>query len=327
MFIGIAWACSPTPHNSIQWGIMDRYDLCLAWNWEHDTGFVAMVAAACQAHGVSLLQAIPENVGALGEGLAKGEIAFHAFWDRTAESDAGFIPLAQWAVDHGVYQINPPARACLTWDKGTVHSALIDRGIYTPYTIIIPSYEEQPDVPAIDVSVLGARFIIKPAHGGGGEGVIIEATSLAQVQSARQEFPGDKYLLQAHVTPVQLGRRSAWFRIISSAGKVYVCWWHPHTHVYTPVTVEEEATYNLIPLRSITSAIAEFCGLDLFSTEIALTPEGPFVVVDYVNDQIDLRLQSKAGDGVPDEIVRDIVESIVGMVVRRCALAYTEGVQ
>jgi hypothetical protein len=54
--------------------------------------------------------------------------------------------------------------------------------------------------------------------------------------------------------------------------------------------------------------------LDLFSTEIAFVSEGRFVVVDYVNDQIDLRLQSIAAEGVPDDIVKSIAQRLVSKV-------------
>jgi hypothetical protein len=64
-------------------------------------------------------------------------------------------------------------------------------------------------------------------------------------------------------------------------------------------------------------AISRLVGLDLFSTEIALTKDEEFMVVDYVNDQIDLRLQSKAMEGVPDGIVQDIAERIVSQLVNR----------
>jgi hypothetical protein len=63
-------------------------------------------------------------------------------------------------------------------------------------------------------------------------------------------------------------------------------------------------------------AISRLCGLDLFSTEIAITQADQFMVVDYVNDQIDLRLQSKAYEGVPDVIVRDITEKLVGQLLK-----------
>jgi hypothetical protein len=53
----------------------------------------------------------------------------------------------------------------------------------------------------------------------------------------------------------------------------------------------------------------------LFSTEITLTPDGRFVIVDYVNDPIDLRLQSKALDGVPNDIVLDITDRLAEFVL------------
>ena len=195
-----------------------------------------------------------------------------------------------------------------------MHQILNSAGLHTPYTIILPPYEEHPLPPPIDLSVLGGCFTIKPAHGGGGEGVVIEATSLHQVLEARQECPTDRYLLQAHVVPVQLDSRAAWFRVIHCAGHVYPCWWDTQTHVYTPVTFAEESRYHLSPLRDITASLAHLCGLDLFSTEIALTADHLFVIIDYVNDQLDLRFQSKAMDGVPDEIMHELAERLVGLV-------------
>jgi hypothetical protein len=71
------------------------------------------------------------------------------------------------------------------------------------------------------------------------------------------------------------------------------------------VTAQDENKYELTPLRDITQRIASICKLDWFSTEIALTLEH-FVVVDYVNAGIDTRIQSKAVDGVPDEVMQEI---------------------
>ncbi len=51
--------------------------------------------------------------------------------------------------------------------------------------------------------------------------------------------------------------------------------------------------------------------MDLFSSEIALVPDGRFIVVDYVNDPLDLRLQSQTPEGVPDAIVRAIAERLL----------------
>ncbi len=291
------------------------YDLCLAWNWEYDADFVALLDKACGSQGLSLLQIRPDNLGDLLHSIVNHQIDFRAFFDRASDADVRFMPLVQWACNHGVYCINSYEEASRTWDKARLHLVLIQAGLHTPYTIVLPPYEEQADVPPIDLKALGQRFTIKPAHGGGGEGVVTEATSLGQVLAARQECPADRYLLQAHIVPTELGLRPAWFRVLYCAGRVYPCWWNPHTHIYTPVTSAEESGYCLSPLQAITVSIAHLCRLDLFSTEIALTPHGHFVVVDYVNDQIDLRLQSKAIDGVPDLIVQDIADRLAGLVI------------
>jgi len=297
---------------------MTSYDLCLVWNWEYDADFVVLLDMACRSHGLSLLQITPDNLTDLLQSLVNHRITFRTFLDRASESDARFMPVVQWARNHAVYCINPHKQASRTWDKTVMHLSLTNAGLHTPYTIILPSYEKQPVLPPIDLSPLGDSFVIKPAHGGGGEGVVIEATFLDQVLVARQEYPTDRYLLQAHIVPAQLGSRPAWFRVVYCAGRIYPCWWDPRTHVYAPVTFAEKSHYCLSPLYDITASIARVCGLDLFSTEISLTPEGLFVIVDYVNDQIDLRLRSKALDGVPDDIVQDIAERLVGLVAAHC---------
>jgi hypothetical protein len=145
--------------------------------------------------------------------------------------------------------------------------------------------------------------------------VINEAATLSQVLVARQEFPTQRYLLQAYIIPARLGSRMAWSRVIYCAGMVYPCWWDNYTHIYTHVTSSEETCYNLGSLRSITPSIANLCGLTLFSTEIAIASDGGFLIVNYVNDPIDLRLQSKTFDGVPDDIAEDITERLVEVIL------------
>ncbi len=292
---------------------METYDLCLAWNWEYDVDFVKLLHFACQSHKLSLLQITPENLIHRIQSINNKEIGCRIFFDRASDADTRFIPVVQWACDHVLHHINFHKLACRAWNKVAMHE-LISVSMNTPPTIVLPSYEEQPLLPEIDLSPLGKMFTIKPGYGGGGDGVINEATTLSQALIARQEYPTQRYLLQAHIIPAGLGSRMAWFRVIYCAEKVYLCWWDSDTHVYGCVTPDEEDCYHLGPLRTITSSIATLCGLTLFSTEIAITSDGRFVIVDYVNDPIDLRLQSKASDGVPDNIVKDITERLVELI-------------
>jgi hypothetical protein len=298
-----------------------NYDLCLAWNWPFDRDFVNLLSAACRKRNLSLLQATPEKVEGIERALRDNRIFIRVFLDRAAESDPRYLFLDAWARDYAVYRINPFERAARSWDKATMHLALIGAGIQTPHTILLPSWQEEPSLEPVDLSPLQGKFTIKPAHGSGGVGVILEATSWEEALSARRNNPDDRYLLQAHVEPVVLKGRPAWFRVLFCAGAVYPCWWDTRTHAYIPVSTEEEESLDLAPLRTIPPVLARLSGLDSFSTEIALTPQGLFTAVDYINDQIDLRLQSRAPDGVPDAIVADIAERIAGLAAEKCAEA------
>jgi len=289
---------------------MPHYDLCLTWNWEYDADFVRLLESTCQAHGLSLLQITPDNLAASLNQLNSGETTFGALLDRASEVDERFLSVEAWAFTQDAYRINPREASLWSEDKATMHLEFIAHGLHTPHTIILPPFAEKPNIPPPNLSPLGNPFVIKPARGGGGEGVVLEASSLEQLLAARQQYPDEKYLLQAHVNTQQLGSRPAWFRVLYGAGQVYPCWWDPDSHVYTPVTPAEETEFGLGALREITQRIAEISKLSIFSTEIAYTPEGLFLVVDYVNDQIDLRLKSKAADGVPDAIVENIAGGI-----------------
>jgi hypothetical protein len=292
------------------------YNLCIPWYWEYDIDFVHFVEDACQEQDVSFYQITPDNLLESITALYKGEISFDTLLDRS-QGDDRFLPINNWAMDHNKRRINPPELSKWSEDKATMHLELISAGINTPYTILLASFLEQPALPQLDLSPLGQQFVIKPSNGGGGEGVVLGASSLDQILRARMEFPEQKYLLQANIIPRTIQGRPAWFRVFYSNGKVYPCWWHPLTHVFSVVTQSEENRYELTPLHDITQRIASICKLDWFTTEIALTHE-EFVVVDYVNDHIDTRIQSKAVDGAPDEVIRSVAGELV-------MLAVTEG--
>jgi hypothetical protein len=286
--------------------IMPHYDLCLAWNWEYDRDFVRA--------GLTFFSVTPENLESTLAGFSSREISFSAFLDRASESDPRFQPLVDRVRQSHVFRINPQELTVWSADKATMHLEFVSRRLDTPYTILLSPSNEQPGLPPLDLSPLGGRFAIKPASLGGGEGVVLEATSMEQVLSVRCQYPHEKYLLQAHVTPQTLDGRPAWFRVLVCNGSVYPCWWDQYTHVYTRVTAEERFRFGLRSLYEVARRIALICRLDLFSTEITLAADGRFLVVDYVNDPVDLRLQSKAVDGVPDSFVENIAERLARLV-------------
>ena len=290
------------------------YDLCFAWNWEYDADFAALLAAACLQQKVSLLQVTPANLGEMLQAILAGDLGCRVFFDRASDDDPAFLPLVEWAHQHDILRVNGYHRSRRAHNKAANHFNLIQAGLNTPYGMILPAYAEQPEIPEDDLGPLGMPFTIKPAHGGGGIGVITGATSWEQVLSARLEYPDDQYLLQAQVDPILLEGRPAWFRVIFCTGQVYPFWWDTRTHVYGLVSEEQAHQFGLHPLWKLAASIANIVDLELFSTEIAITPCGEYTVVDFVNDPMDLRLQSKTADGIPDGVVAGLAGRLAEFV-------------
>jgi hypothetical protein len=300
---------------------MQPYDFCFAWSWPYDIDFAGILQAACEARKISLLQVTPSNLEAALGALAAGQLSFQAFFDRASDMDSQFNPLAEWAYRQDLLYINRFWLAHRAWDKVTMHHLFTRNGLDAPYTVILPSYQESPDLPALDLSLLGENYAIKPAHGGGGQGVILGVLSWEDMLQVRQQHPEDQYLLQAKVVPAILNQRTAWFRVIYCLGNIYACWWDPTTHIYTLMTEEQQTLFGLSTLSEAARRIATLSHLEIFSTEIAYTSSNRFLVVDYLNDPIDLRLQSKVPQGVPDHLVR----AIAGDLADTIASHFTKG--
>jgi hypothetical protein len=286
-----------------------HYDLCLPWYWEYDIDFVQMIGRACEQQGLSFWQITPNELLESITALYRGEKSFRTILDRS-QYDSRFEPIHRWSRAHQTRRINPAEVSKWSEDKATMHLEFITAGIHTPFTILLPPFIDQPLISEFDLTPLGQQFVIKPSNEGGGSGVILGAFSMDQILRARMEFPEQKYLVQATIIPRTIQGRPAWFRVFYANGNTYPCWWHPLTHVFSVVSPSDENRYELSALHEITQRIASICKLEWFSTEIALTLE-KFVVVDYVNDGIDTRIQSKAVDGVPDEVIRIIAQQLV----------------
>ncbi len=298
----------------------DYFDLAVAWDWEHDAPFIGVLEEAVHRRGLTVFSISHHNTLETVRRVRNGQIAFGAFLDRAADVDDHFPAVARAICATQARLINHPDALVHANDKATMHLEFMAAGVNVPFTIIISPYSKKRELELslTDLARLGRPFIIKPANTtGGGIGVVLGAESLKDVIESRQHHKNDKYLLQRKVVPAHLGERKAWFRVFSVCTRIIPCWWDDVTHVYAPLTDEESARHNLHDLRSITETIARVCRLDFFSTEIALTPEGQFIAVDYVNDICDMRLQSRHTDGVPDNVVRNVAEAIASSLTPR----------
>ena len=303
--------------NSMQ---IKTFHLSIAWNWEFDSDFISGIEHECAIQGISTYHIDTDHLPYILSELNQNKVAFQAFFDRASDADPTFLPLVKWMEEHATCLINPYHKVSHAIDKATMHLEFITNGIYVPSTIILSPYNEQRciTIQEEELKQFGKSFVIKPANTtGGGTGVIMNATSLTQIIAARQEHKNDKYLIQETITPKLLDGKRAWFRVYFAFGEIIPCWWDDKTHRYTELTPDEEIKYNLIGLRSTMTVIQNICGLDFFSSEIALTEKETFVVVDYVNEVCDMRLKSKYDDGAPDAIVHKIERLIAEHVKTR----------
>ncbi len=297
---------------------MQTYDLAIAWNWEFDHDFIFSVERECQRRNLKTYRIDEDHLPETLRLLKAGAVSFQAFFDRASDADPEFLPLVQWMEEHVVYYINPHRRVVHAVDKATMHLEFLSHGLHVPDTIILSPYHEQRElqVKEKDLQRLGVPFVIKPANTtGGGTGVKLHAAALHDVERARQEHKNDIYLLQNMIHPDMLDGKRAWFRVYYAFGDIIPCWWDDHTHRYLLLNSRDEQKFKLKGLRDCIERIQSICGLDFFSSEIAFTREQRFIVVDYVNEVCDMRLQSRFHNGAPDVVVR----RITGLIAREVA--------
>lgn len=292
-------------------------DLLALWDWEFDRSFLVRLGQACAARGV-LFAAVREQSEMVLASLAASAAPPPAVvFDRASDVVPELAGLLVTLAARGCRTVNHAARMAWCRDKATMHLELVAAGIQVPYGVIISSDQaaRAGGVLAEHAHSLGAPFVIKPAEGGGGEGVVLDASSAADVARYLEERGYDKVILQRRVVPCSLGGRRGWFRVFFLAGEVVPCWWDDLTHVYRLVSAAEEDASGLGRLRELTLRIAGIAGIDFFTTEIALDVAGEMVVVDFVNEMPDLRCQTEHPDGVPEPLVDAIAAMLVNMAV------------
>lgn len=299
---------------------MKEFDLAIAFTWEYDEDYVALIERTLQSNGLTTFKVQDHNYDEVHFRLQNNELKFRFYLDRASDADDRFLPLAKLLSRRKTYIINNYSQVEFATDKATMHLEFIANGINTPFTIIISPYSKNKEImlKLSELAKLGRPFIIKPANTtGGGLGVVTGAESLNDILRERQYLQDDKYLLQEKVTPLKLEGKRFWFRCFWAFGKIFPCWWDDMTHQYKILSEDEIRHYELEQLYRITKKIQKICSLDFFSTEIALNQDREFIVVDYVNEICDMRFQSKHFDGVPDDIVVGIIHSMMKFIKRR----------
>lgn len=288
------------------------FDLGIAWNWEYDKDFVFQINDVCLKHSLKPYLINPFNLYETLELLRKGRIRFRSFFDRASDTDYRFFELVQFLQEKGISFINHPDKIRWIDDKVLIHMDFTFNNIPVPATFIYYPADERPAI-MNKIRQIGIPFVVKPAHGvqTGGLGVLLNARSVEDVCHWHKQHKDFIFLLQKQIMPCLMDKKLAWFRVFFVMGKIMPCWWHPSTHIYEAVSETEVNKFKLGPLYTLAGEIGRIYKLGFFSTEIAVEKGRRFVVVDYINDQCDMRKKSKFVDGVCDETVKLIIDSLI----------------
>lgn len=290
---------------------MEHFDLAIAYTWEFDEEFVNLIENYFQSRGYLTFLIKPDNVDEVIKLLESKKLHFTCLLDRASDEDVSFIPIAQILKRRKCYVINPHNKVKNSIDKALMHNRLYESNFKLPKTFILPPFEQdfRLQISEKDLESIGIPFIIKPSYfSGGGEGVFKNANNLEVIQKARMNSPTERFLVQEKILPKVIDRKRAWFRVFWAFDQVIPTWWNDRTHIYNTLSNKELVNQSFQQLKKIVSRIAAITKLDYFSTEIAITKDHKFYLIDYINDQCDMRLKSNHPDGVPDEIVYQIIE-------------------
>jgi len=253
------------------------------------------------------------------EGLSKARLWPRVLLNMHSEHhqpEEIFHRLIRLAAERNVQVIDPLDKALAAFDKSQLHPRLVAAGIKVPATIIVPGEKAVNfQLTEADRAALGTPFIIKPAMGYGRRGLVMDATGEKDLVRSVAGWPNGNYLLQQRVVPREINGWPAYFRVYYVFGSVWFSWWNCYTDRYRLATPQDAHDLDFKPAEEIIRQIAKLTSMNFFSSEIAQTESGDFVVIDYMNDQCHMLSQSANPKiGVPDELVAAIARRLVEAV-------------
>lgn len=288
------------------------YDIVVSSPFANYDFFAHKMRELCGRWSLNFFMVDDTWVNEFAKKLKAGEISVRVLFDLTAnqtiEGDP-YLQLAREVKRKRGYVIDDPDITATVAHKGHFHKVLLANNIPVPETVIV----DRTDIDKFKITDeikarIGVPFVVKPAWGDSGVGVVMDGYSEDQLHQSAAEAPNsDAFLIQQRLSMKQLGSHLGWFRMFHVCGEVIPCWWNPLSHEYHLVTPAQIKRYKLTPLKRIMRSIAQVSKMKKFTSEICLHEDGRFYVVDYINADPDMNPRSFYENGVPDEVVRHIV--------------------
>jgi len=290
------------------------YDIGIGWANPVDQKFVEAIKLTAKKKGVSVKEIKFPDLRSSFDLAKQDKLRFKLFIDRSSDDHPTYFLLAQILKEKGIQVLNDPNSIINYSSKAYLHRILEQNNFPVPKTFIL-SPRSYPKNYLAKVAVnLGRPFVLKPSHGGGGEGVITSARSGKDIANFLKDNHTDECLAQQYVTaPVMMGK-TAWFRPIYVCGLTIPLWWNPGNSFYHQFDNSTKENIISKKLKKYMEKIAKLTGLELFSAEFTIDENGRFVIIDYANHPIDLSTHEAEPDGLPPDVVKKIALQIVNSI-------------
>ena len=192
--------------------------------------------------------------------LEDREIAVRVLLDLTANQtidDDPYLFLAKEVKWQRGHVIDDPDLTAYSAHKARFHQMLVQNQIPVPETIMVGRNELNSFDHSGNQGPSRGAFVVKPAWGDSGIGVVIDAQSKDALHWSAEQTPNsDTFLIQKRLQPVELGNHMGSFRMFHICREVIPCWWNWVSHEYQLVTPAQIRNCKLAPLRSIMRGIA-----------------------------------------------------------------------
>ena len=289
-----------------------NYDIVVSSPFANYNYFAHKMRELCGQWSISFFMVDDVWVREFSQKLQSKEVSARVLFDLTANqtiADDIYLNLAREVKRQGGHVIDDPDITASVAHKGHFHKIMLENRIPVPETVIVNRSELDSFKITDEIKAkVGVPFVIKPAWGDSGVGVILEGHSEEDLRESAEQTPNsDAFLIQQRVKMKTLGKHAGWFRMFHVCGTVIPCWWNPTSHEYHLVTPAQIKSFKLSPLRRIMKDIARISKMKKFTSEICLHEDGKFYAVDYINADPDMNPRSFYANGVPDEVVRHIV--------------------
>jgi hypothetical protein len=285
---------------------------------------VELFHEAMAPYGLSVLPVNQTNVDQVIGQIEQGWLAPHVYLDLASTTKPRFNDLALAASRRGVYVIDNPD-GLTTWTyKATSHERLQKAGLPLPPSVILPRGSADRALTPEERQLIGDRCVIKPSAGYANRGVVVGVEpTLAQITQARDFDRNDDWLVQKMISWTRLGNRPAYLRGYHLLGHRSLMWWckEGKDDRYDLLTWDDLQKYDLLPAVDLIDRVAAASGVDMFSSEIAITKttgDDRFVLIDYINDQCDMDPEARPGTTpVPEQWVKWVCGRLAEFTWRR----------